>query len=177
MTRGTHPVRLFPLAILVLMLALFATPARALADDPGSGTVVSGNEGPSIDVQLSMHPPIQDPCVDGRTCIAAHYPPIARHESISITGYTANGMGGQVMLTLTDPRTGHIVYSAYADSTPMIGDYAGYSAFRFAVSWHGFGGHNEYLTVRVYSVNGAGKTLTIGMASNQVQVWSPGFTF
>lgn len=177
MTRSTHLVRFLPLVILVLMLAHLVTPTPALADDSNTGTVVSGNDGPSIDAQLSMHPSIQDPCMDGRICINAHYPPITPHQAISITGYTPSGTTEQVMLTLTDPRTGQIVYSAYENSTPMVGDYAGYSAFRFAVSWHGFGGHNEYIVARVYTVAGAGKTLRIGMASNQVQVWSPGFTF
>jgi hypothetical protein len=174
MAGSTRLSRFFPFALLMLLFALQLAAIPVRADDPKIGTSCADCYGPgTIEQDLNRHPPIQDPCVDGRICIAAHYPPLAPRDSITVTGYTPHGVSEQVMLTLTDPRTGHIVSSLYATTAPMTGDYAGYSAFRFLLAWHDYGAHNEYLVARVYTLDGTGKGLHLGPPSNQVQVWSP----
>jgi hypothetical protein len=139
-------------------LTLFAAPAVALAD--------------------AAHPPLQAPCFDpAAPCISAHEPPVAPAGTITVTGYIASATAQTMMVAITDPRTNTVVYSAYATSIPLTGDYAGYSQFRFSVPMTYPGGilyFNEYLQIRVYGMAGSGKSLRITSVSNLAQIWSPG---
>ena len=60
----------------------------------------------------------------------------------------------------------------------MVGDYVGYSAFRFSVTMtypRGIRGYNEYLLVHAATIAGKDSAPVITATSNAVQIWSPGF--
>lgn len=182
MTPRSHRSPLLPLALLGLMLALVSPSTAARADDP-IGQVVQGN-GPDAAWQYRHDPPLAQSCVDGAICIGAHYPPLAAADTISVTGYTSRGTAQGVTLTITEPRSGRIIYSASTASTPMVGDDAGHSAFRFAVPstrGDGIGGYGEYVIVRTetrtYTVDHRGWVVPSVSASNEVRVWSLAATY
>lgn len=158
----THSARRALLActmIGTLALALLLAPSAALAD--------------------AARPPLQAPCYDpAAPCISAHEPPLAPAGTITVTGYVLGVAPQTMMLTITDPRRNAVIYTAYATAAPMVGDYAGYSAFSFSVPMTSPGGilyYNEYLAIRVYGTTPYGKSLLINSVSNLAQIWSPGF--
>ena len=130
----------------------------------------------------AAHPPIIAWCApDPAPCISISEAPVAPANTVLVTGYVQGPAAQMVQVVVTDPRFGVALFTTVNRPTPLVGDYAGYSQFRFTVSAQPGGGRtiygrNEYLQVQVNaltSVKGGGYKLI--SASAEDQVWSPGY--